>query len=239
MEMTKVTALHTRGGRVVGVETSAGPIEADAVVMTAGLWSRDLLLPVDVVLPQWACEHFYVIADTAPRLARETPSFVAPEDLFYGREEVGGMLVGFFDEDARTIAAKDLPEPFAFTLLGEDWDKIAGYFEKAARIFPALETAPIRRFVNGPESFTPDDMPLIGPVPMLEGLFVATAMNSGGVTYSAATGRLIADFVAGTKPSFDASIFAPMRFGDRAKDADWLKARISAVVSRGYRETNL
>jgi hypothetical protein len=50
---------------------------------------------------------------------------------------------------------------------------------------------------------------------------------------------LIADFVAGTKPSFDASIFAPMRFGDRAKDADWLKARISAVVSRGYRETNL
>jgi glycine/D-amino acid oxidase-like deaminating enzyme len=237
--MTKVIALRTQGGRIVGVETSAGPIEADVVVMTAGLWSRDLLLPVDVVLPQWACEHFYVIADTKPRLARETPSFVAPEDLFYGREEVGGMLVGFFDEDARTIAAKDLPEPFAFTLLGEDWDKVAAYFEKAARIFPALETAPIRRFVNGPESFTPDDMPLIGPVPSLEGLFVATAMNSGGVTYSAATGKLISEFVAGDAPSFDTALFEPMRFGDRAKDTDWLRQRISQVVSRGYRETNL
>ena len=237
-ENTKVFGIRTQGDRVTGVETSAGFVEADVVVMAAGLWSRDLLLPADVTIAQWATEHFYVIANTQPRLPRETPSFVSPEDLFYGREEVGGMLVGFFDENARTIAAKDLPEPFAFTLLGEDWDKIAGYFEKAARIFPALETAPIRRFVNGPESFTPDDMPLIGPGP-LDGLFIATAMNSGGVTYSAATGRLIADYVEGTKPAFDASIFAPMRFGDRAKDTDWLKARISDVVSRGYRETNL
>ncbi|MEX0810062.1 MAG: FAD-binding oxidoreductase [Dongiaceae bacterium] len=239
IEQRAVTGLVMRGGRVSGVETSEGPIEADVVVMAAGLWSRDLLLPVDVTLAQWACEHFYVIANTEPRLPRETPSFVSPEDLFYGREEVGGMLVGFFDENARTIAAKDLPEPFAFTLLGEDWDKIAPYFEAAARIFPALETAPIRSFVNGPESFTPDDMPLIGPVPSHEGLYIATAMNSGGVTYSAATGRIIADFVAGDTPSFDAAIFDPMRFGDRADDVDWLQRQISAVVSRGYRETNL
>lgn len=239
MEMTRVDAIRCQGDRIVGVDTSAGFIEADAVVIAAGLWSRDLLLPLDVVLPQWACEHFYVIANTSPRVPREAPSFVSPEDLFYGREEVGGMLVGFFDENARTIAAKDLPEPFAFTLLGEDWDKIAGYFEKAARIFPALETAPIRRFVNGPESFTPDDMPLVGPWPGRDGLYIATAMNSGGVTYSAASGKLIAEFVAGDPLSFDTGILAPARFGDRARDTDWLKARISEVVSRGYRETNL
>ena len=60
---------------------------------------------VDIHLAQWACEHFYVIADVTPRLPRETPSFVAPEDLLYGREEVGGMMVGAFDEDAKTIDA--------------------------------------------------------------------------------------------------------------------------------------
>lgn len=238
-EETRMTGLAMRGGRVAGVETPNGPIEADAVVIAAGLWSRDLLLPIDVVLPQWACEHFYVIADVTPRLARDTPSFVSPEDLFYGREEVGGMLVGFFDEDARTIAATDLPEPFAFTLLGEDWDKIAPCFERAARIFPILETAPIRKFVNGPESFTPDDMPLVGPIASIGGLYVATAMNSGGVTYSAAAGRLTADFVAGGTPSFEADYLEPMRFGDRARNVDWLKRAVSAIVSRGYRETNL
>ena len=169
----------------------------------AGCWR-----PSDIHLAQWACEHFYVIADVTPRLPRETPSFVAPEDLLYGREEVGGMMVGAFDEDAKTIDAASLPEPFAFTLLPPAWDKIAPYFEKAIAIFPSLETAPIRRFVNGPESFTPDDAPLIGPIPGIGGLHVCTAMNSGGVTYSAAAGHMVADLLAEATPRFDAAAFA-------------------------------
>jgi 4-methylaminobutanoate oxidase (formaldehyde-forming) len=239
VENCRVTGLAVRAGRVRGVETTAETIEADDVVVAAGLWSRALLAAVGVHLAQWACEHFYVIADVAPRLPRETPSFVAPEDLLYGREEVGGMMVGAFDEDAKTIDAAALPEPFAFTLFPPAWDKIAPYFEKAVAIFPSLETAPIRRFVNGPESFTPDDVPLIGPISGIEGLHVCTAMNSGGVTYSAAAGHVIADFLAGAKPRFDATAFTPERFGDRAKDLAWLQREISAVVSRGYRQTNL
>jgi 4-methylaminobutanoate oxidase (formaldehyde-forming) len=239
IENCKVTGLSLRDGRVRGVETATGPIEADDVVMAAGLWSRGLLAPLGIPLAQWACEHFYVIADVTPRLPRETPSFVAPEDLLYGREEVGGMMIGFFDENAKTIDAAALPEPFAFTLLPPDWDKIAPYFEKAIAIFPALEAAPIRRFVNGPESFTPDDAPLIGPAPGVAGLHVCTAMNSGGVTYSAAAGHMVADFLSGAPPRFDVAAFAPERFGDRATDLPWLRREISAVVSRGYRETNL
>jgi 4-methylaminobutanoate oxidase (formaldehyde-forming) len=151
VEDCRVTGLSLRTGRVSGVETPAGPMEADDVVIAAGLWSRELLAEVGVHLAQWACEHFYVIADVTPRLPRQTPSFVASEDLLYGREEVGGMIVGAFDENAKTIDAGDLPEPFAFTLFPPAWDKIAPYFQKAVAIFPALETAPIRRFVNGPE----------------------------------------------------------------------------------------
>ena len=239
IENCKALGLSLRNGRVHGVETSTGPIEADEVVTAAGLWSRGLLAPAGVHLAQWACEHIYVIADVTPRLPRQTPSFVAPEDLFYGREEVGGMMVGFFDENTKTLDAATLPEPFAFTLLAPDWDKIAPYFEKAAAVFPILETAPIRRFVNGPESFTPDDVPLIGPVAGIDGLYVCTAMNSGGVTYSAAAGHLIADLIAEADPRFDAASFVPERFGDKAKDLVWLQGEISAVVSRGYRQTNL
>ena len=238
-ENCRATGLVIRGRRVRGVETSTGPIEADEVVVAAGLWSRALLAAVDVHLAQWACEHFYVIADVTPRLARETPSFVAPEDLLYGREEVGAMMVGAFDEDAKTIDAASLPEPFAFTLFPPAWDKFAPYFEKAVAIFPALETAPIRRFVNGPESFTPDNAPLIGPISGTDGLHVATAMNSGGVTYSAAAGHLIADILAETDSPFDAAAFRPERFGEKARDLAWLQGEISAVVSRGYRRTNL
>jgi glycine/D-amino acid oxidase-like deaminating enzyme len=239
VENCKVTGLKLISGRIRGVETSTGPIEADQVVMAAGLWSRGLLAQAGLQVAQWACEHFYVIADVTPRLPRETPSFVAPEDLFYGREEVGGMMVGSFDENAKTLDAASLPDPFSFTLLEPDWDKFAPYFEKATAVFPVLETAPIRRFVNGPESFTPDDMPLIGPVSSIDGLYVCTAMNSGGVTYSAAAGHMIADFISEADPRFDTSAFVPERFGDRAKDLAWLQREISAVVSRGYQQTNL
>ena len=178
-------------------------------------------------LAQWACEHFYVIADVTPRLPRETPSFVAPEDLFYGREEVGGMMVGFFDENAKTIDAAALPEPFAFTLFPPGWDKIAPYFEKATR-----SSRPWRRRRSAASStgrsFTPDDVPLIGPVAGSMVSIVCTAMNSGGVTYSAAAGHMVADFSAGATPRFDSAAFAPERFGERAKDLAWLRARYRA-----------
>jgi 4-methylaminobutanoate oxidase (formaldehyde-forming) len=237
-EETAVRRLVTRGGRIVGVEIADGQIEADVVVVTAGLWSRALLASVGVAIAQYPTEHFYVIATVAPPLKRETPSFVSPDELVYGREEVGGFLVGCFDEDAKTIDPASLPDPFSFTLLPPDWDKIAPYFTRCIRLFPALGSAPIRHFVNGPESFTPDGLPMIGPIPGIDGLFVATAMNSTGVTWSAMVGEIIASLVAERQSRFDSSLFDPCRFGEAAKDLDWLKAEISATVSRNYRKQN-
>ena len=153
---TPVLSIAAESGRVMGVDTVDARIKADRVVLTAGLWSRALLLPLGIHLAQWACEHFYILADVAPRLRRETPSFVSPDDLIYGREEVGNLLLGCFDERAKTIDPEALPEPFTFTLLPPDWDKIAPYVERAIELFPVLGTAPVHRFVNGPESFTPD-----------------------------------------------------------------------------------
>ena len=219
----------------MGVDTVDARIKADRVVLTAGLWSRALLLPLGIHLAQWACEHFYILADVAPRLRRETPSFVSPDDLIYGREEVGNLLLGCFDERAKTIDPEALPEPFTFTLLPPDWDKIAPYVERAIELFPVLGTAPVHRFVNGPESFTPDGLPLIGRVPGCDGLIVATAMNSTGVTWSALAGSLVASSVAEREPQFPAEPYAPGRFGDRAADLGWLKGAISAIVSSGYR----
>jgi glycine/D-amino acid oxidase-like deaminating enzyme len=90
------------------------------------------------------------------------------------------LLVGFFDENARTIDPEKLPEPFTFTLLDPDFEKIAPYFDKAMGMLPVLANAPIRSFINGPESFTLDGLPLIGEVEGVNGLIAATAMNSAG-----------------------------------------------------------
>ena len=238
-EGCRVDRLVVEHGRIAALETSQGRLDADVVVVCGGLWSRDLLAPLDVSLAQWGCEHFYVIAETAVSLPRETPSFVSPSDLIYGREEVGGFLFGCFDEAAVTLEADALPDPFAFTLLEPNWDKFEPYFEKTADFFPMITDAPIKQFVNGPESFTPDGNPLIGPIAAVDGLYVATGMNSHGVTISAAAGYNIADMVAGAMPRFATVDYAPERFGERAADVAWLRQQVSAAPSGSYLRSNL
>lgn len=237
-EMCTVRSLAARGGSIAAVETADGPVDADVVVLCAGLWSADLARPLGIDLAQVGCQHYYVIADVAPRLARETPSFVSPRNMIYGREEVGGLLVGCFDENALCLEPGQLPEPFTFTLLEPNWEKFAPYFEPAMELFPALRDAPVRQFVNGPESFTPDGDPLVGALAEIEGLFVCSGMNSRGVTVSGASGHTIADLVEGVPLRFEKSAFDPYRFGDKASDTDWLRGEVSDTPSRYYRHAN-
>jgi glycine/D-amino acid oxidase-like deaminating enzyme len=118
--------------------------------------------------------------------------------------------------------------------LNENWEKIAPYFEAAAEFFPAFNDAPIRSFINGPEAFTPDGNPFIGAAIGMEGLWLCTGMNSHGVTISGATGHIIADLLAGTHPRFSTEIYATDRFGEKARDPEWLKQQISDSPSGNY-----
>ena len=239
VEESPVTGFDIGNGKVKGLRTVAGEVEADVAVVCGGLWSRRILGSLGIALGQWGCEHFYAIARTEPRLARTTPSFVSADDSLYGREEVGGLLFGCFDENAVTLDGGAPPDDFAFSLLPENWDQFGPYAERAAELFPALKSAPIHRFVNGPETFTPDGYPLVGPIDGIEGLYVASAFNSGGVSYSGWAGAVIADMVTGAEPRFDAAAYAPGRFGEKARNEAWLRGCVSDAPSSHYREINV
>ena len=234
VENCTVKRVLLEGDTAVGVETSQGAMYADYTVVCTGLWSRLLLEPSNVYLGCGACEHFYVIANTAPALARGTPSFICPESLIYGREEVGGFLVGFFDRDAKLIDVETLPEPFTFTLLPDDWDKIATYYQSATELFPVLKDAPIRRFINGPESFSMDGNPLVGPLNRPQGLYVACGLNSAGVTFSGVVGHTIADLLSGVPPRFAEINMDPNRFGDEVHDRAVVDDAMPGAPSRFY-----
>jgi glycine/D-amino acid oxidase-like deaminating enzyme len=233
-EQARIRQLSTESGRINGVVTVEGErLPFDDVVVCAGLWSPDLLGSQHIVLAQGGCEHMYIILELPERVPSQTPSFLSATDLIYGREEVGGILLGFFDTNASVIDVGALPDPFSFVLLNENWDKIAPYLEPATELFPALKDASVRSFINGPEAFTPDGKPLIGAAKELTGLWLATGMNSYGVTISGASGHTIADLVAGVPPRFSADIYRVDRFGDKARDPQWLRRSISDSPS-GY-----
>ena len=227
-ENTSINQLSTESGHIDGVVTGDGETLAfDDVVVCGGLWSSDLVAPFDIVLAQGGCEHMYVIMEMPERLAPGTPAFLSSTDQIYGCEEVGGILLGCFDNDATVIDVAGLPDPFSFALLNDNWDKFSPYFEAATDFFPAFNNAPIRNFINGPEAFTPDGNPFIGAAKNMEGLWLCTGMNSHGVTISGGTGHIVADLLAGTEPRFSFEMYATDRFGEQARDPNWLKQKIS------------
>src|SRR5205807_7144600 len=96
-----------------------------------------------------------------------------------------------------------IPADFGFSLLPEDWEHFQILMEQALIRIPALESAPVRRHVNGPESFTPDGRYLLGEAPECRNFFVAAGFNSIGIASGAGAGRAVAEWIVGGEPPMD------------------------------------
>ncbi|HSM45035.1 MAG TPA: FAD-binding oxidoreductase [Acidimicrobiia bacterium] len=233
IEACPVNEIRVTDSAISGVATPRGPFEADAVVVCAGIWSRRLLATAGLAVAHGACEHLYALAEMEPPLPQGLPDFSCPEYLIYGREEVGGVMVGFFDENAKHIELEHFPDDFSFGLLAENWEQVASYYQNAIRIFPRLEEAPVR-LVNGPEAFTPDGLPLVGSVPGVNGLLVACGMNSSGVEYSGMVGSMVADQITGAEPRFRYD-YRPARFDRDQNDPGTIDSQMPDAPSSFYR----
>jgi 4-methylaminobutanoate oxidase (formaldehyde-forming) len=96
-----------------------------------------------------------------------------------------------------------IPESFCFDELPPDFDHFAPILEAATNRLPMLETAGIRTFFNGPESFTPDNRYYLGPAPELEGYWVAAGYNSIGIVSSGGAGMALAAWIDEGEAPFD------------------------------------
>ena len=227
-QQARVLEILVRDGAVCGVETAAGTVECETIVLAAGLWSGDLARSCNLPLPLHALEHQYLI--TKPLgINRNLPLFLSYDDQLYGREEVGGIMVGSLDDHAVPLSTSQLPQNFSFALLSERWDQFEPYMATAMRRFPLLRNAGIKMLLNGPESFTPDGQMLLGPVPGGTGLFAACAFNSNGMALAPAAGRFIAEWIVEGAPSADVAPLDVRRFS-RAQAADaYIRERVTEI----------
>ncbi|MDH3792659.1 MAG: FAD-binding oxidoreductase, partial [Rhodospirillales bacterium] len=179
-EDTKVTAIHRANGRVTGVTTDRGDIEAEFVVNCGGMWAREVGLMCGVNVPLHACEHFYVLTEEMDGLSPDLPVLRDQDGCAYYKEDAGKLLLGAFEPNAKPWGMDGIPEDFAFDELPEDFDHFMPVLEGAMNRVPALQEVGIRKFFNGPESFTPDDRYMLGEAPELKNFFVAAGFNSVG-----------------------------------------------------------
>ncbi len=122
-ERTRVTGITVEGGAAVGVETSAGAIACEAVVNCAGQWARQLGRLCGVTVPLHSAEHMYIVTRPIAGVAADLPVMRDPDGYIYFKEEVGGLVMGGFEPDAKPWATDGVPDDFAFSLLPDDWDQ--------------------------------------------------------------------------------------------------------------------
>lgn len=234
LEGTPLRAIGRTGGRISAVETDKGTIETPRVIDCAGLWAPQVARLVGVELPIHANEHFYILTKAFEGIYKDMPSFRDADALIYGREEVGGLLLGCFETRAKPLPVEALPADFSFGLLPDDWDQFLPYMHAAIARIPGLEQAEVKILLNGPESFTPDGRFIGGAVPEVPGFFVLAGMNSSGVNNSAGSARALAQLILTGQSDLDLSPFSPTRFAAFHARPDWLRERISEAPGYLY-----
>lgn len=238
-ERVRVTGLRLeeRGDRrrVTAVETDHGTVECEVVVNAAGQWAPLVGAMAGVHVPLHSAEHFYVVTDQVDGVHRDLPVLRDPDGYTYVKEEVGGLLVGGFEPEAKPwVAPEDIPYPFEFRLLDEDWEHFEILMDSAIHRLPVLERTGIRKFYNGPESFTPDNQFLLGEAPACEGFFVAAGFNSVGIASAGGAGRALAEWVVSGEPQMDLLAVDLRRFGPAAANPAWLRSRVVEVLGLHY-----
>ncbi|MFT6436909.1 MAG: 4-methylaminobutanoate oxidase (formaldehyde-forming) [Candidatus Azotimanducaceae bacterium] len=204
IENTAVERLTTDSSQVTGVITENGEtIKARNVVIASGMWARDFGAQHNVSIPLQAAEHFYFVTEPIEALRQMRPTLRVPDEHAYYKVDAGKLLLGAFEPVAKPWGMNGIPKNFEFDSLPEDFEHFEPIFETALKRYPALESAGVSLFFNGPESFTPDDRYLLGETPELKNLFVACGFNSIGIQSSGGAGKVLAEWIKLGHPPMD------------------------------------
>jgi sarcosine oxidase subunit beta len=203
---TEVSAIHVERGRVRGVATADGTIAAPVAVNAAGPWAAEVGRMAGADLPVTPLRRHIFIASPPPGgwAGRAPDSRIMVIDFdttFYFHREGAGVLFGMGDPDER---------PGFDTSVR--WDVLDRVTPAAVGRLPVLAEAPIANAWAGLYEMTPDAMPLIGPVPGVEGFFAIAGFSGHGFQHAPAAGRILADVICGRDPGCDLSPFSPARF---------------------------
>jgi glycine cleavage system aminomethyltransferase T/glycine/D-amino acid oxidase-like deaminating enzyme len=208
IEGVAATGVETRGRRVTGVLTEAGRIETETVVNSAGMWARQFGALAGVSVPLQAAEHYYLLTDTVPGMDPDLAVIEDPDSYGYYRPEGDGMLVGLFEPEGAPWSLDGVARDFSFGKLPPDWDRMERFLGPALARIPCLAETGVRTFFCGPESFTADVKPLIGPAPELDGYFVAAGLNSLGILSGGGVGSVVASWIVDGVPPVDTAHIA-------------------------------
>ena len=240
---TWVTGLNHRPDGTWDVITDQDhTIHAEHVVNAGGLWAREVGRMCGLELPVLAMEHHYLMTEPMDEvieynktMGRELPHIIDFAGEIYARQEGQSILLGTYEQENRPWAAKETPWDFVFQLLPHDLERIAPELERGFAHFPAVGRAGIKKFVNGPFTFSPDGNPLVGPIRGMRGMWSACGVMAG-LSQGGGVGLSLANWMVNGDPGADIWGMDVARYGDYATLA-YTHAKVRENYSRRFRIT--
>ncbi len=229
-----VTGLLHDGRRATGVRTDHGDIAAETVLLCGGMWMRQFGLQRDIDLPLYPVEHHYVVTNPVNGLHDMLPCTRDHDGALYIRSEGSQMVIGAFQPGAKPWAVDHVPADFSFDLLEPDWESFGTALRQANHRFPGFDQIGFDRFVNGPESFTPDSHAIVGPVVGWDQLYVCAGFNSFGIAGAGGMGKAIAEWIVAGEEPVDLWEVDSRRFAGYQNEPRYLMDRVSEVLGHHY-----
>ena len=240
---SRVTGIDVSAGRVRGVRTEWGDVEAEIVVNTGGMFAAELGRLAGVRVPVVPFAHEYLV--TQPFRERgvggeivHLPTLRDPDLLVYFREEGAGLVMGGYERDSAPWALDEhlldrVPPDFNGRLLEEDWPRFEEIAKNSSRRVPAMEDVKVTKLINGPEAFTPDNEFCLGETDV-GGFFVAAGFCAHGLAGAGGIGKVIAEWIVEGEPSLDVWEMDIRRFGPHYRSPSYTLARAKEVYETYY-----
>ena len=228
---TRVVGIATsdeRVPRVTGVTVEhkgeRSEIATDVVINAGGMFAAEIGRMVGVTVPIVAMAHEYLFTDAMDGVHPGLPQLRDPDNLFYVREEVGGLCMGGYERHPAPWGTDGIPADFNGKLLAPDWPRFEEIMDGAVRRIPALADAGVSRMINGPEAFTPDNEFILGESDV-RGFWVAAGFSAHGIAGAGGIGRQMASWIVDGEPELDLWKMDIRRFGPAYRSPSYTLAR--------------
>ncbi|KZN33566.1 hydrogen cyanide synthase HcnC [Pseudoalteromonas luteoviolacea S2607] len=199
---TEIEHVLREGNRVLGLKTAAGELHSDTVINATGAWANTLFKQAtDLDMPVYPVKGQIVLSERMPKILN---GCISTSDCYIAQKDNGEVLIGSSTEEKGFDTTNSL-------------DKIQELSRGAMKCLPILNESNIKRCWAGLRPGTPDELPILGEVPGIEGYLNACGHFRTGILTSAITGKLMTELVMGQPTSIDLTPFSVTRFFDKAE----------------------
>ena len=217
-----VTGVRRDGNEWV-IATNKGEVRCEYVVNAAGYRAQEVGAMFGRKVPMATMSHQYILFENVPELEQwskenggKLPLLRDVDISYYLRQEKFGFNLGPYERNCRAHWHTDddpMPDDFSFQLYEDDLERLEFYLEDAMARVPLMASTGLQKVINGPIPYTPDGLPLIGPMPGVKNAFEACVFTFG-IAQGGGSGKVLAEWIVDGGTEWDTWSVDPRRFGD-------------------------